>query len=184
MINMNEISLELRFSAVLGIIALVLSFLVGVIAGNSAGQVVLKTLSFTVVFLAIGYLAAFVIRKYVPEMYDYLSSPPQISLDKSAGDAKAMPGPISVTASEGDEEESLADEGIEEAMAVKKPGKPDEEELSGGFVPFNQSSFDAYSTEKTEKGDLGKHLFEERKIKYEPKIMAEAIRTMMSRDKE
>ena len=37
---------------------------------------------------------------------------------------------------------------------------------------------------KTDEGKLGKHFFEQKNIRYEPKIMAEAIRTMIARDKE
>jgi len=183
MITAGEIGFDVKFSAVMGFIAMILSFFTGIIAGNSPGQVLLRTAVLTIVFLAIGYLAMFIIRRYVPEIYEYLSSSLPGNRDRMSGDLKDIPGSISLeTPGEEIEGSAAANEGS--GTGIKKPEKLDEEELSGGFVPFKDNTFDTYSTVKPGKADLGKHLLEEKRIKYEPKIMAEAIRTMMSRDKE
>jgi hypothetical protein len=170
MLQMREISFEYRFSASLALVALVLSLATGVMAGNSMAQAMLKSVILGFVFLGIGYIAMFVLKRYVPEIYESLNAP-----SGRADDLRGVPDAVSVDGAAGDEAEGPAD--------VKKPEKLDEAELTSGFAPFKEDSFDKYST-KPEKGGLGKHLFEEKKIKYEPKIMAEAIRTMMSRDRE
>lgn len=178
MMNMDDIGLEYRSAAVLGLAALVLSTVAGAAAGNGAGHVIWRSLVLMIVFAALGYLAVYVIRKYVPEVFEALAS---------------APGAVS--------EEGLKVLPVEEGAAPKEPAGPVEARPEGdippeepgpaptasrkeGFVPFKEDDFTAYSSARPVEGKLGKHFFEQKNIRYEPKIMAEAIRTMIARDKE
>jgi hypothetical protein len=62
---------------------------------------------------------------------------------------------------------------------------------SGEFSELEKEGLAHYSTASgattvnTRSGKLGKHIMEKEKMaKYEPKIMAQAVRTMMSKDRE
>jgi hypothetical protein len=178
----RELGFEYIFSAILGLTALLASSVMGAAAGVGLGHVAVRSLISTIVFFATGYAAVFVVKKYVPEMYEYLNSSLRIGARRdrdnagenyNAGNGDAVSGEPGAP-EEGIETGSISDEGL----------TPNEADGTGGFVPLKDSSLPRYTTAKPEKGNLGKHLFEQRKMRYEPKIMAEAIRTMMSRDRE
>lgn len=174
MMNMGDIQLEYRSGALFGIVALVLSVLAGAFAGNGAGHVIGRSLVLMFVFAALGYIAIYVIRKYVPEVFEALTA----MSGNQVGDeglkelpAEDRPSPVA----EAPADIARPDDGTEAGAA---PARPE------AFVPFQEGDFTAYSSAKPEQGKLGKHFFEQKNIKYEPKIMAEAIRTMIARDKE
>jgi hypothetical protein len=180
--RMDEIGFEYRFSIGMGAVALVLSLLAGIAAGNSMGGVLMRSVVFTAVFAAVGFGVVFVVRKYVPEFYEFITSMrasatagaemPKVSV---AAERDGMaPGPALA------QDRDLPDADIKESLHGEEAagGK------AGGFTPFKQSDFTTMSSVRLNEGKLGKHLLEEKIVKYEPKIMAEAIRTMMGRDKE
>ncbi len=178
MMDMSDIQLEYRSGALFGAVALIISLFAGIITGNGAGQVIGRSLVLMIVFAALGYIAIYVIRKYVPEVFELLSA----MSSRRMGDEglkelpdEDRPTPAADTASDAAEPDSVA--GAQEP-AGGAPAQPD------AFVPLQEGDFTAYSSAKPEQGKLGKHFFEQKNIRYEPKIMAEAIRTMIARDKE
>jgi len=176
--NMDDIQLEYRAGAVFGIVALVLSAVAGAATGNGALSVIGRSLVLMFVFAALGYLAVYVIRKYVPEVFEALASPPGAVSEEGLKELPVEEGnapPASETREEAPPGDGLQ---AEEPDAGQPPPRKD------AFVTFKEGDFTAYSSAKPDEGKLGKHFFEQKNIRYEPKIMAEAIRTMIARDKE
>ncbi|HSV97189.1 MAG TPA: hypothetical protein VLM75_09665 [Spirochaetota bacterium] len=178
MVNMGDIQLEYRSGALFGIVALVLSVTAGIVAGNGAGHILGRSLVLMLVFAALGYIAIYVFRKYVPEVYEMLKA--MSGRQVSDEGLKELPGEDRRIPADGaSAEEAAPDSGNEaNAAAWGEPARTD------AFVPLQESDFVAYSSAKPEQGKLGKHFFERKNIRYEPKIMADAIRTMIARDKE
>lgn len=183
MISLKQISLEYKTSALLGCIALILSFLTGLIAGISWSVVILRTFILMLVFAAIGYGAATVLKIFVPEVYNLL-------VTSSAQGPKETPAKQSVTepAADGEAKSAPAEEEAAEIAAM-----PDisiaEAPAAESFKELEKENLAHFSTAKetgavnTGAGKLGKHILEKEKLaKYEPKIMAQAVRTMMSKD--
>lgn len=176
--NMGDIQLEYRSGAVFGLVALVLSAIAGAAAGNGALSVIGRSLVLMFVFAALGYLAVYVIRKYVPEVFEAL-----ISLHDAVDEEELKELPVE------DGKAPQASDTRDEALPAdgspgEEPDAPQTPPRQEGFVPFKEGDFTAYSSAKPDEGELGKHFFEQKNIRYEPKIMAEAIRTMIARDKE
>ncbi|MCU0844475.1 MAG: hypothetical protein MUC76_06055 [Spirochaetes bacterium] len=178
MMNIGDIELEYRSGALFGIVALLLSLTAGIAAGNGAGQVVGRSLVLMLVFAALGYIAIYVFRKYVPEVYEVLKAMPGLRVSEEG--LKELPDEDRPATTDGiSAEEATPDSGTEaETASGVTPARTD------AFVPLQESDFTAYSSARPEQGKLGKHFFEQKNIRYEPKIMAEAIRTMIARDKE
>ncbi|RPI97738.1 MAG: hypothetical protein EHM32_00915, partial [Spirochaetales bacterium] len=82
MMNIGDIELEYRSGALFGIVALILSLTAGIVAGNGAGQVVGRSLVLMLVFAALGYIAIYVFRKYVPEVYEVLKAMPGLRVSE------------------------------------------------------------------------------------------------------
>lgn len=178
MMNMGDIQLEYRSGALFGVVALVLSVLAGAFAGNGAGHVIGRSLVLMFVFAALGYIAIYVIRKYVPEVFEALTAMSGNRVDDE-GLKELPPEDRPSPVAEASADLAQADDGTEAGAGNgAAPARPE------AFVPFQEGDFTAYSSAKPEQGKLGKHFFEQKNIKYEPKIMAEAIRTMIARDKE
>lgn len=179
MVQIKELPVEYKAAVFFGLCALVLSLLVGVVAQTSVAVVFIHSLILLVVFALLGYVLVFVLKKFVPEVYALLSS----SAVSSEGDSAETDIPLT-DAAEGSVPKSAKDaagqlDGETPAAADSTPDAPQP------FVAFSQSDYPKYETESLPESKLGKHIVkEEKKIKYEPRIMAEAIRTMMSRDAE
>jgi len=165
----DQIKFEYKFGIVFSAVALVLSLATGFIAGISAGVVIVRGLVIAAVFFGMGFSVIMVVKRFVPEAYDVLSSPrePQTGEgEAAAGDA--MP---------------QVDEPYQEAG--EEPPQ---------FTEFTEKDFDRYNTPgdsgiesspDVSGGKLGKHVLVEQQFSgYEPKLMAQAIKTMMSKDKD
>jgi hypothetical protein len=160
----KEIDLKYRFSVVFAVIALILSGIIGLFAGNNIGLVVIRSMIMTIVFMILGYGVIFIIQKFVPEILGIVGSDEPLPSDEVQIDSEAVASEIN-----GDEivQEDAPDFGEDDS------------------VPLVDSTLkkDYFNIGKEEEGKLGKHIIvDESKIKYEPKIMADAIRTMLKRD--
>ena len=160
----KEIDLKYRFSAVFGIIALLLSIIIGLFTGNDVGLVIIRSMIMTIAFVVIGYGVIFIVQKFVPEMLSLEGSDEPVQVEDVQIDSEAVVPEIN------------GDEVVEE---MPDSGEDDS-------VPLVDSTLKKdYFNIGEEEGKLGKHIIvDESKIKYEPKIMADAIRTMLKRDEE
>lgn len=171
MINVADLQTEVKAGAVFGAVALFLSFSIGLLAGNGIADVMVRSLILTIMFALLGYGVTSVVRKFVPEVMEIRPLPAEKT------EAPAVP----------QGEERMEQVKTEEVPNVEEPADTAETPGTGsGFVPFKESDFAKVDANlNIEQGKLGKHIIvNEKKMKYEPKIMAQAIRTMISRDKE
>ncbi len=184
MMQMSELSLEFKSSALFGALAFLLSLTIGLFAGNSVGQIAFRTFLLTAVFTAIGYGAIYVLRRFVPEVFELLGSQSAPAGEEEGAELPEL-GKDSGEETPGEAAAESAGEDEAAPAAEGKTAEPiDEAAMSEGFTPFKQGDFATYATAQPEKGKMGKHILEAKKMKFEPKIMAEAVRTMMSRDKD
>jgi len=169
MIQFGELGIELKSGILFSISALVFSLLAGLAGGVNAGMVFFRALIITPVFFVVGFGILLVIKKFVPEVYELLSS---ISLS-SEDSVEKVEIPLDNSGNTDDE----------------VPEKSD-----SGFSEFTEKDYDRLQTVKDidfdgalnpSNGKLGKHIIVENQLNsYEPKLMALAIRTMMSKDKD
>ena len=123
------------------------------------------------VFAALGYGIITVVKKFVPELYEVMAAP---------GAVEGAPG-------HGDDRASMGGRDAEKVSIMsesKNEGKDDDAAGEEEFVPMKDSDLPKYTYDDSiDKGKMGKHVVvNERKIKHEPRLMAEAIRTMIRRD--
>lgn len=174
----GKLGIELKAGILFSVSALVFSIIAGLAGSVPAGVVVLRAIVVTPVFFVVGYGVLLVLEKFVPEIYTVISD-----LNAKAAES-AEKIDISTDTSEDNSEEysEKADSGFTEftekdydrLQTVKDPGKA-------------QSSADTGLDEMlhTSGTKLGKHIIVEDQLNsYEPKLMAQAIRTMMGKDKD
>ncbi len=180
MSQLSGLSIEYRSGLFLGLVALVLSFVTGLLSGIGFTVILIRSLIMVPAFIAVGYGAMIVLKKYVPELYDVLSSMKKEYASEieetgagiygsddetydSSGDINSYDGDEGYSEKEGDNFDRL--------NTINDSGLDDE--FSGDAV-------------NTSAGKMGKHVVvNESQFKgYEPSLMAEAVRTMMSKDKD
>ncbi|XDD48987.1 hypothetical protein AB3N59_11135 [Leptospira sp. WS92.C1] len=154
-------NLQVLFIGVFAVIAMIVSPICGFLAGNQFGHIVLVSILSTIAFSVFGFGVHAVLEMKVPEFLDFLSN---------LGGEFVASG-------------SSSEDG---AMAMRDYSN------QGGDSDFGSTSGDsASSTEvfasatprRQKSGNFGDHIMVENiAIKNEPKLMAEAIRTMMARD--
>ncbi len=181
MAKLKELSFEFRSGLFFGVVALVLSFLTGISAGVDFSVTVIRSLIMTPVFIAVGYGVIVVIQKKVPELYEILAGRNDVSVD--AEDSVDINEGISGV----DESDFSAEDG-EDSIASTEPDE------NTGFTEFKNNDYDRLSSvddstpeggPNTGNGKMGKHIIVEDQFNsYEPKLLAEAVRTMMSKDKD
>ena len=162
-------TIELKSAALFGLTALVLSFVTGMASGNSLGYALFKSSIITLVFGAIGYGAVVVLKEVRARAHR--NSRPRGGAGGQHDAVVSAPG-------EGPDEgqPGAGDQGDKE----KKPDTGLEKE----FEPLKSGDLKSYTSGPAPlDGKMGKHFVSEQKtVKYEPKIIAEAIRTMIRRD--
>jgi hypothetical protein len=182
MISIRSISLWYKTAAVFSLLALVLSLITGFIAGIRWEVVLLRSAILMLVFAGIGFGASAILRKFVPEVYQLLSS--LAGEGQAAGSGEPDIGMEEVGAEMAGAGESAP--AYDDASGVVPPEAP-----AGDFAELEKEGLAHYSTASgetavhTRSGKLGKHILEKEKMaKYEPKIMAQAVRTMMIKDRD
>ncbi|AVQ12102.1 Uncharacterized protein XB16_1774 [Leptospira santarosai] len=151
-------NLQILFIGVFAFVALVVSTFCGFLIGNNFGHILLVAVLSMVAFSIFGFGVHAFLEKKVPEFLDFLSNfgegfSPVASASGNVG------GGYDYTSHTGDAESS-----------------------SGGESP-NEEMFVAAASKPQKNGNFGDHIMVENiAIKNEPKLMAEAIRTMLARD--
>lgn len=163
---------------IFGAIAFFLSLVIGLAAGNTIAYSFGRGFLFGILFTVIGFAVVVLIRKYVPELSGVGSSmgAPVDTSDKleiigGSADVSKEPSPESAGIFQGESDDVRVDAAQEEAPL------PRFEPLKDHLKSIPGDELDAKG-----KARLGRHVLQEKSMKYEPKIAAEAIRTLMSRD--
>lgn len=172
----GQMGIEQRYGAIFGIAAFILSLLTGLVSGVSFSVTIIRSFIMIPFFFVVGYGLVTVLKKYVPEIYEALA----VTGEKSSEFGPAGQGEVILPDVESDVN----------AVAYDTSEKDKTEE----FTEFTQKDFDRYKTTEdsgldatfnASGGRMGKHIIvQEQFNSYEPKIMAQAIRTMMSKDKD
>ncbi len=185
MISLQKINLEYKSTALFGFTALILSFIIGLITGIRWDIILLRSFILMVLFAGIGFGVCAILRRFVPEIYDFLVSmgSPNAGEDREEPDIE-LPRDSAPAPAETDSSENM--EAAPAERAAEPPAADEFRELDkDGLTHFSTTPSDEGSAVNTKAGKLGKHILETEKLtKYEPKIMAQAVRTMMSKDKE
>ena len=177
MVSFESVKIEYKTGAVFGVLALVLSIAVGLAAGNTVLYSFGRALFLGIVFACLGTGLTMLLRKYVPEVFT--------SSEGSAGPAAYDEGTAG-----SDFGSSAGVSAVDTSAPVSSSFDVSSDTAGGGeeqgFVPLGEYvAGQQYGDEHLQtKGSVsvGKHILEEKGVKYEPKIIADAIRTMMSKD--
>ncbi|MGQ9842509.1 MAG: hypothetical protein ACUVRK_03000 [Spirochaetota bacterium] len=177
---MYKISLELKVSMLFGIIAFFVSLLFGSMVGNKIGILISRVLFFTVVYAALGYGSLVIIKRRVPEVYEILNQSFGFSKRNVSQEeyVTVKPNELNAVQEEGPNgnEENTPD------ISISKKADTSQTEV---FTPLESKDYTNLSTKDSKPKKMGKHIvLDDKKIQYEPKVMAEAIRTMIKRDKD
>lgn len=166
----DQIQVEYRFGIYFGVIALVLSIATGFMAGIPAGVIFIRGIIIAAVFSGIGFAVIMILKRFVPEVYEALSAP--------RGHDAVEPGINTGKPDETGTDEYSYDEPPAESGFSELTGKEfDRYETSADSVPDGSAN--------PSQGKMGKHVVVQQQFNsYEPKIMAQAVRTMMSKDKD
>lgn len=178
--KMYKISLELKVSILFGILAFFVSLLFGSMVGNKIGILIGRVLFFTVIYAAIGYGSLVIIKRRVPEVYEILNQSFEFSKRNVSQEEYVTVKP--------DESNAVQEEGPkgdeEYTPDISISGKADTS-YTEVFTPLESKDYTNLSTKDSNPKKMGKHIvMDDKKIQYEPKVMAEAIRTMLKRDKD
>ncbi len=181
-----RISLEGRVAIIFGILAFFVSLSFGIMVGNKIGILFSRVLFFTVLYAVIGYGSLLIIKRLVPEVYEILDQSFELS-KKSLNQEESIV--VKPDESSGIREKSTirgdssaVDEVYATGSAVSGTSDATYNEV---FTPLGVKDFTNLSTRDSKPKKMGKHIvLDDKKIQYEPKIMAEAIRTMLKRDKD
>lgn len=172
MIHVSELGLEFKSGILFCITALVLSIIAGLAGRVPFVMILYRSFIITPVFFGVGFGILIIIKTYVPEVYEMMANLklPKINSDQS------------------DQKEEVPVD-INSSKFVESAEKPDPE-----FSEFTEKDYDRLQTINDSGLDsslnatdrkLGKHIIVENQLNaYEPKIMAQAIRTMMNKDKD
>lgn len=199
--SLKKIDIEYRFTALFGLGAFIVSIFTGIVSGIGPATVFIRSFIILPLFAIFGFAIIFVIRKYVPEFYEFLNGLQKDHAQEERNGAVENPEDAEID-SEPERQRNagavsedipeIGDRAIDDVQGSK--GGVDEKqqgelfsELKGEDFPSMESITDS-ELEKpfdSDKRKLGKHIIiDEHFVKYEPRIMAEAVRTMMSKDED
>jgi hypothetical protein len=177
MFDIKGLGLEYKITAFFGAGGLIVSLLTGFIMGVQGGTVLLRSAVIAVVFAGMGYGACVVVKRYVPEVYDLFASLTLKAVPDAERSSAAETGPR-----EGEDREKVdsMEEDLPRAAAKQEPEFKD---LDGETLEHYTTSPGGSGGTNAARGKLGKHVLQTEKLaKYEPKVMAKAIRTMLKKD--
>jgi hypothetical protein len=168
----GELEIEYKSGLIFSIIALILSIVAGLTGSVPIGAIIFRSLIIIPLFFLVGFGVFMIMKKFVPEVYEMV-----LNFSGSAEDNVTEDGDMYSNSEE---------------VAGEYPANGEED-----FTEFNEADFEKIHTTNSSDtdaaldasgGKLGKHIVVDKAsngfVGYEPKIMAEAIRTMMSKDKD
>ncbi len=192
---LKNIGIDLKLTAVFGVTALALSLLTGIVSGISGSVVAVRSILMAIVFSVLGYAAVFVVKRFVPEFYEMIADRAEGLAVDVAPETKAEDAGTPSVEEEGNPDAAMYDEAgaaPDPEARPKKSGAQDE-----GFAEFKEADFPRMASGST--GDTalnatlqssdakkyGKHiLVKDEFVRYEPKLMADAVRTMLRKDED
>jgi hypothetical protein len=188
MINFRNIGVQYLTGILFGLFALVLSLLIGFLSGNRISLVIFRTFLNTFIFSLIGTGCIFIIKRFVPEIYQIISfsddaenieiKTEEISGKSNSTRKKSKENPESNS----EELKQENPDSAENEMSLNE--KRDDTELENEFNVLDKqpSGFSSENSSNNNSDNVSSKIIKDNSIKYEPKIAAQAIRTMMKKD--
>ena len=155
---LKGINPEYKVAAVFALVAMLVSLLTGAVSGVIFGAVLLRTFCSILIFAGLGFGVFFIMKKYVPELFEFNIE--NIENDLTKADSQSE------------------EEGEQGAFT----------ELTGSNFPNLNETKNVSATPDNNNtvmpdNSMGRHIVEENSdFPYEPEMMAKAVRTMMSKD--
>jgi hypothetical protein len=182
---LQNISLEYRIGLIFGVTALLFTLLIGIISGIQFDVIAIRLLIMAPVYALIGTGIVITIKKFVPEFYELFNR--SSGSDDSGTENLETSDTDSVSDSIAEEEGGISGAGDEEAV----PEESEFNEMNTDELPRvetgENTDLDTSLDNPVDasQGKMGRHIVATEKVaKYEPKVMAEAVRTMMSKDED
>jgi hypothetical protein len=173
MTMLSSLPLDIRMAVYFSAVAALISLLLGGITGVDFMTILIRMGISVPLFGALGFGSIFLVKKFVPEMFEAVSN------QGSPGDELGEEGsnePDIMAESDGFGEDGIVEEGLEGA----EPGSTSE-----AFTELESNDLTNVTAQGRQgQAGMGKHIVKDGEMNYEPKLMAQAIRTMMSRDEE
>jgi hypothetical protein len=182
MISLKSLKWEYKISSIFSVFALITSFLIGMITGNGIAVVLIRAILLSTLFAGIGFGIVYVIRKFVPELFEVIESKgAETSESAVVEEENIAPGDVLAEAHGEESIENKANTEEEAGAAAQLDFEP----MGRSTIPqYETSHLDSAESGEGRGSNLGRHFFEKEGIKYEPKLVADAIRTMMQKDNE
>jgi len=156
---LKNVNPEYKVAAAFAIVAMLVSLLIGAVSGVKFGVVLLRTFCSILIFAGLGLGIFFVIKKYVPELFE-------INVGNTEDD---------LTKTDLQSEEGGEPDAFTELTGSDFPNLNEAEVKDVSKTPTNNTEMSSSS--------MGKHIVKENDdFPYEPEVMAQAVRTMMSKD--
>jgi len=163
---LKNIGWNIRITLIAGGAAFFISLFSGLVSGNTFSVVFVRAVVFASVFAGLSFGSLFVLKKFVPEFFDTLFSVlPEIKQEESISGEHA--------------EYSSSSESSEYGLEADAPQAGETYDAPPSFAPTGLDQISSSSPLNP-----GKKKLEEQALKFQPKIMAEAVRTMMNKDNE
>ncbi|TGK37564.1 hypothetical protein EHQ12_08890 [Leptospira gomenensis] len=155
-------NLQISFLVVFSSVALVVSTVCGFLTGNQWSHILLVSVLSTLAFAVLGFGIHAFLETKVPEFLDFISNLGGEFVGSSSGDG------------------ALAGAGMRD---YSQQPSDTYESSSTGDGPSSSEVFASATPKRQKSGNFGDHIMVENiAIKNEPKLMAEAIRTMLAKD--
>ncbi len=193
MLRLSGLSFESRSGLFFGFIAFILSAFTGIVSGIGINIVLIRVLIIVPLFIMGGYVIILIFKKYVPEFYDALTILKQENSQAQQGLSEEDDSPAGSSGEVGE----ISDAANEEHFSAEESDINAGDAGSGALDPGDAGDFNNFadsrldndllsSSSDPDQGKMGKHLLVDSSQfeGYEPSIMAEAVRTMMSKDKD
>jgi len=172
----EELGAELKSGFAFSIIAFALSTISGLIGKVPLGMIIFRSLVIIPLFFLVGFGTLNIIRKFVPEVFEVITN-----FSDAASDDDLMGNENILSDNIG----GLAPENTGENFTGFTENDYDRVNSASNTNTSNTENSASDNEFDTSGGKLGKHIIVDKSSNaygYEPKIMAEAIRTMMSKD--
>jgi hypothetical protein len=191
MIHLKNINTKYIISTGFGLLGLILSLFVGIFSGNGISAVFFRAFITAIIFSIVGFICLFIIEQFVPEIYQIVNS---MNIENANVNVENTESIITDNTENvesnisNDNNENIKIGNIEsddssisnEILTVKN----DDTQLERQFntIEKQTDNYSSLNTDEKDSSTISRDILKDNRIKYEPKIAAQAIRTMMKRD--
>jgi len=187
MITLGSLKAELKVGIFFSFFSFIFVLFLGVVTGIGFLTILFRIILFVPLFFVIGFGVIMIFRKYVPELFDVIDlskkeNDEYVDIDESDNYSESSNEENSTEESNNSTDDTNSSDSVEDS-SFQETKEEDYPKLESN--ESNKSDID--SMLDTENGNLGKHVVvnqksEEEFEKYEPSVIAQAVRTMMVKD--